>query len=321
MKRLAKFFLFCLLAVGIPPGCGTQGGPVIPLPPPSGPDEPDPPKPKAGLTVDPLPTTTDDETVGVTGTADPGASVFVTGGASPIVTDASVENGRFCLPVKLNPGALNRLEFRAQVPDMGLSETVIVQIEHLAGATNGGGDVTTPTQHSKNVALGLTVTAKDTPIEGNLSLLTDDSASTIAVFEDSDWFGTYDGWIAITLDELTPISKINIRWRDYLGVGDQHFGMGYKVLISNEATPGEPSLTNGHWYEVLDENNGDGGLDIVNLQTQVPLARHVALWMLYDHAKNFGDRFALAEIEIWDEPLGTTPVPQPGANICADGSY
>lgn len=321
LKRLVKYAWVCLFVLVVAAGCGIEGGPVIPLPPPDSIDEPGPAKPQVGLTVDPLPTTTDDETVGVTGTADPGASVFATGGASPVVTDANPQTGRFCLPVSLKNGALNRIEIRAQDPDKGLSDIVAFQIEHLVSATNGSGDVTAPTQQSKNVALGLQPRAKDSPVEGNLSLLTDDSESTVAVFEDSDWFGTYDGWVAIALDTLTPISKINIHWRDYLGLGDQSFGMGYKVLISNEATPGEPSLTNGHWYQVLDETDGDGGLDAVNLQSQVPLARHVAIWLLYDHAKNFGDRFALAEIEIWDEPLGTAPAPQPTTNVCTDGSY
>jgi hypothetical protein len=275
------------------------------------------------------PSTTCEKEVSIAGTAEAGATVFVIGGLSPIATDPDPLTGRFCVPVQLNPGQTNELIVRAQHPDKGVSNPVTVTV--VQNACTGGGDDAAPQntveqEPSKNVALHAPVQSKDVPEEGNDSLITDNDTTTFALWADWPWVcwsTSYDGWVWVKLEKLTELKKIVIQWRDAKGIGIG-YGQEYKILISPMADPGEPSLTNGKWIELRNVIDGDGGKDTFNLDSEIPVAQHVALWLIQDGRSTVSNwtlcsnDFAVSEVQVWDMPKTVSSPSTPSKNnVCA----
>jgi hypothetical protein len=121
------------------------------------------------------------------------------------------------------------------------------------------------------------------------------------------------------------VDKISIYWRDMLGAGYE-YASKYRVLISNLASPGEPSLTNGFWQEIATIENGNGGLDIHYLDGH--LVRHVALKLEKDDRpwltawkphENFDEYFAISEIQVWTKSSQAVPQPSTGVGgVCGN---
>lgn len=263
--------------------------------------------------------------VGISGRATPGVSLIITGGAaaSGVIGSANVVDGRFCVPIKLQAKRANQIQVVAQDEVLGLSDaaTITVIQEDCSGGggefkdggvTDGGG---TP---SHNVALGALGKARDVPDKGNLGFLTDGKISSWVSWSGAglpcNWCD-YKGWVMITLDELVEIQRIVIKWRDSEGNGTD-YGKEYKILYTAVTEPPDPNLDDGYWVVAKDITEGLGGVDLHDLKSIKPIAKHVALWLLqdaYPWSKEFtGEEvFAIAEIEVWDAPKGTGPPPPP----------
>jgi hypothetical protein len=269
---------------------------------------------------DPLPPSVCTDSVAVQGTADPGASVIVFGGASSAVsTDAHPVTGRFCLDVPLVKNTTNTLQIRAQDPILGLSQPVTRTVNHSGSCGDDVPDTTPDQPKAKNIALGSTGKSKDTPEEGNVGFLTDGDAKTFVKFSGGMAFTSYGGWVYIKLDKVYTVGKIVVKWRDSNGNGEE-YGQGYKVLISPMSDPGDPDLKNGYWTTVADIQNGDGGTDDFDLKSSKPIAQYVALWLDNDgngSITDWYDQFAISEIEVWDVPQTSAPVQPTQQNTCA----
>lgn len=275
--------------------------------------------------LDSVPAQTCAKEIGIRGRAAPGVSVFAFGGAavSGVSTDTDPGTGNFCLPVPLLAGKTNIIEVSAQDPELGVSEAATVTVVQKACSDGenefpaGSTDTTKPV--SKNVAFGAPAASKDKPKEGNGGFLTDEKASTWALYKQNlAWYNPinwtdYNGWVTIKLDKVYEIQKIVVRWRDKSGSGDS-YGKKYKVLVSAMSDPGDPNLDNGYWEKVADVSNGDGGVDTYDLAAKKPLTRHVALWLQQDGQDwtsewRGEEEFAIAEIEAWDAPKSSGPPP------------
>jgi hypothetical protein len=261
--------------------------------------------------VDRPPASVCTESVPIQGTAAPGASVFAMGGleTSGVSTDAHPTTGRFCLDVRLKPGAENVIEVRAQDPELGLSEPDTVTVRQGTCSTN---DVppTVEEPQPENVALGQKARASKTADSGNEGFLTDGKTSTVVTY--SGGWGWTDAavWVTVKLPKLTEVGKIVVKW-------GSDYAAKYKVLVSAMTDPGDPDLKNGYWTEVKSFDAGDGGTDTVDLKDSKPPAQHVALWMNQDgKGWTWGETFALAELEVWDVPKKTTAAPTVPANTC-----
>lgn len=324
-SKLVAISLVALFAAA----CGMDS--ALPPPPPTNPTNPtnpnNPVTPPTPEKVDPpiidagLASTTCAATIGVSGQAGPGLTVFATGGAaaSGISTDVHPVTGRFCLPVTLKPG-FNTLDLRVQDPVLGLSDAVTVNVQ--LDDCNGKDDTTpdAPAQPDpRNIALGAPARAMEAPSKGNFGFLTDDKASTSATFGGGAWYCPwcdYSGWVAVKLDKVYKLSEIKITWRDTKYTSDKYFGKAYKVLVTSVGEPTDPNLDDGIWVEVGTVTDGDGGLDTFDLKNTQPLAQHVALWLQQDGGTSWNETFAVAEIEVWDAPDKVAP-PQTNTEVCA----
>lgn len=258
-------------------------------------------------------TTTCAEQIAVTGTAKPGTTVFVVGGAAAagVSTDTHPQSGAFCLPVTLRLGQ-NALELRAQDPLAGISEAASLNVQRDDCDATGGGESTQgPTQTpSRNVALGQQVDSKDTPKKGNNGFVVDDKGSTGAIYEGGWGTAAYGGWVRVKLDKIYKLDKLVIRW-------GSPYGKEYKLLISSMTDPPQPNLDDGLWTVVASRTSGKGGSDTIDLGSTQPLAQHVALWMEQDgNDWTWSETFDLRELEVWDAPEKANALPPAPANVC-----
>jgi len=258
--------------------------------------------------VDPLPNSACGDAVPIQGTAPAGASVFVVGGGtSGLATDANPVTGRFCLDAPLKKNVVNNFEIRSQDPIKGMSDPVKISVTHSA-CKDDAPKVNPEQPASKNIALGAKGTASDTPKEGNEGFLTDGKASTFAKY--SGGWGTSDfgGWVSVKFDKLYMLEKVVVKWKDAAGSGGD-YGAKYALLYSSMSDPGDPDEKNGYWT-VLNVDSGDGGTDEFNLKSTKPLVRHLALIMKQDGSSwTWSETFSLAEIEAWDVPKSSSPLP------------
>ena len=265
--------------------------------------------------------------------AEPGTTIFVIGGADSagLATDTHPTSGQFCLDVKLTPGAVNKLEVRAQDAVRGTSDATIVEVEQSPCTP----DSETPKPEapkSVNVAVGQPVTTRDKPKKNQPGFATDgDNSSYVEVGGSDGTFGWNDwkGWVMVDLGKLYELSKIVVRFKDRDGSGDK-YATKYKVLVSSMSDPGNPDLDNGKWIEVGSTGDGDGGTDTWNLSQTQPIARYVALWLQQDGkphwkenigipfvGKKYDEIFDVSEIEVWDVPKKSVTDGPPDTNTCA----
>jgi len=308
MSRLVSLAaVSCWMVVA---GCGLGSDPPNPVHADSGVPHADGTDRKLDKpSVDPPPPTVCGESIPIQGTAVPGASVFAQGGleTAGIATDAHPVTGRFCLDIRLKPGVSNLIEVRTQDPVLGISEPASVTVKQSSSCTV---DTPPPDQpEPQNVAIGLKARASVAPGQGNEGFLTDGNPATVVEYSGKSL--TDAGiWVAVKLPKLTELSKIVVKWRDSQGNGDS-YGEKYQVLVSAVGDPGDPSLTNGFWTVAKIYDAGIGGIDTVDLKDTKPQASHVALWLSAD-GDNWGgttgiwEYFALAELEIWDNPKKVT---------------
>lgn len=335
MTSLARYFGVVGIAVGLL-ACGSDGsdGRLPPIqqppsqqPPPTQP----PPQEQAPPMIDRsmIPASTCEMEVGITGTAKPGATVIASGGASTsgVSTDAHPATGAFCLPVRLSPGQANLLEVRMLHPDGGLSEAVSVTVTQQQ--CGGGPDDVTPPgpqEEPRNVALGAPAKSKDKPEKGSLAALTDGDVGTVTEFESNDFSmnascwatgNPYNGWVIISLDRLVEVDRIVVHWRDMAGGSSAFYGKRYSVLTSSMSDPGDPSLEqDGRWITTRAYDDGDGGIDPIDLSQSKPLVQHVALYLQLDgDCWALDETFAIAEIEVWEAPKASAPPVSP-TSVC-----
>lgn len=280
-----------------------------------------------------IPSQTCEVEVGISGTATPGATILITGGASASgnIGDANAATGRFCVPVKLRLKQINNLQVVAQQENLGLSKPTMISIIqedcHNPGEFKDAGvDGGTP---SRNVALGMLGKSKEPPEKGNFGFLTDGNTTNFVLWKGSaNWYCgwcDYGGWVMLTLEELAEVEKIVVKWRDSEGNGIE-FGKEYKVLYTAVTEPPDPNLDDGYWLVAAEITEGDGAVDTFDLKSiGNPLIKHVALWLQQDGLSYWketatfdtvDEAFAVTEIEVWNRPKTSGPPPPP-PSVCA----
>lgn len=326
MRR--RFFVFLWLGVAPVWACGPLGSE-----PATGYWQDNPPeavgttetaRKPASPSLDPgLPIRQCERDLAITGTAEPGTTVYATGNGGNATAEVDPADGSFCIAVRLAEGLTNQITLRIMNSEGQVSDPVMVSVLHES-CTGSSGDVQTVEVPSKNIALGGTVQAKDQPTEGNLTQLVDGNTGSWTRWVGKSWCWDceYEGWVSIALTEMAAVDKISVHWRDMLGAGYE-YARKYRVLISNLESPGEPSLTNGFWQEIATIDDGNGGLDIHYLDGH--LIRHVALklemddrpWLAGWPQENFDEYFTIAEIEVWTQASKATAQPDgPVGGVC-----
>jgi len=254
-------------------------------------------------------------TLPLRGDAEPYATIFVEGGASPVATDADA-SGSFCLDVPLTDGARQTLSVYAQDAAGLTSEpaTFTVVMDPTAAATNAPAAPTT-----LNLASSLSLVSDETPKDGQLAALTDgDEATSVLVMASTVW---------LDFGEPLAIESVELVFPDAVGAGDDTFATEYAVLASSASAPVmPPSATAGGWSElfhVYPDSGlpaGDGGIDTLALAAPVQ-ARYVAIQLVENNKVDWfsTENIRVAEVRVFGRlPQGTTP-PAPATPTCASG--
>ena len=274
-----------------------------------------PPTKVPAPSVDPLAQETCGSSIPITGKTADDTDVLVTGGAENAHGKPLPGSGRYCVDVKLNSKVSNTLSVFAHNTAGKLSTAVTVNVlQKKCGDDVDAG--TPPPPKPKNVGLGAKAMTSVTPKSGNVSMLTDGKTGTPVVLERFKMTGTADIWVKITLDKVSEVEKVVVRWRDGAGSGDKHYATVYRLLTAVSPST-DPNITDGYWTEVSKITAGDGGTDTFDLKTQKPYLRHIALWLEEDGKSSPYQTFALTEIEVWQTAPKSTKPPPPKTKTCA----
>lgn len=273
-----------------------------------------------------IPSETCNDEVGIVGTATPGITIIISGGASSggNIGQAHPSTGKFCIPVKLNTDQLNTLTVIAHDPVKGESKAATVSILQRSCAIDAGLPIDSGST-SENIVLGKT--AKTYPgitiISGTVDNVTDGDPNTKVHIQRDFSFSDNDPWIIFSFDTVKEISKIVVRWGARQGDDEEYYGQEYAILYSNLAEPqDDPSLTSAEWQQLIvydkDVNPGDGDIDELSFNGTSkprPTLRHIAIYLQSDGEwLSYNENFYLNEVEVWDFQSSTT-VPQP-TNVC-----
>ena len=81
----------------------------------------------------------------------------------------------------------------------------------------------------------------------------------------------------ITLDKVTEIERVVVKWRDSEGNGVD-YGSEYKVLYTSVTEPPDPNLDDGYWKTAASITTGTGGVETFDLkQPHLALSDHHGL--------------------------------------------
>ena len=266
-----------------------------------------------------IPGQTCEERIAIAGTARPGSTVFSSGGGGSAIGTAAAGSGRFCLEVYLSPNQANVIEVRAQDgASVSLPATVRVQHVYKANCAGGAGGDAGVGVEEKNLALWAPVEAIERPASGAAEAITDGNRDTVAMWSGSDWLDGWDGWVKLSLDQGSTISRVVVVWRDDRNSTDKYFASDYRLLFSDATDAPTPSLSDPAWRQIQSVVGGNGGIDEFTLAGSAqPTARHVALWLESDGETNLDEHFAIAQIEVWGRPTASTGPPPVKPGVCA----
>ncbi len=269
-------------------------------------------------TVDAQANTACTASIPLTGRGPIGASILVKGGAGDISTDTHSVTGRFCVDVKLYKNTTNTLKVYALDPQLGLSAPTTISITHTKCnlPTNPN---PTPTEKSKNQALGAKVKSDETPKAGQNTAITDGDATTYAQYT-----GGWLGWAAkrvvmVNLGKLVQVDKIKIKWRHSSSSSTQHYAAEYEMYTAT-GTPGDLTQDNTLWTKIKTVKAGSGGVETHELKNKGLMVQHVGIIMMQDgESYTSSETFDLSEIEVWDlVKKSTTPTNDPKSKTCSD---
>jgi hypothetical protein len=236
----------------------------------------------------------------LTGRAEAGSLVAVTGGAREARVFADGVTGGFCVTVSLVMNTENVLFVTAtdgRLNTSAATEVTIVQDMSLYPEERNG----SLTGIASAASTSTTECIECTPDKAN-----DDSLST-------EWQNSTNGtrpeafhtpqWLSIDLLEPYEISRAEILW------GGEDYGTHYSLWYSNFPSPTPLHENLAEWTFAYEVGSGMGGTDVIDLSDPIR-ARHFALalvtshhlnpiWNLYD--------FSVVEYRLFGVPVGEIP--------------
>ncbi len=265
-------------------------------------------------TLEPPPAHYGYPTLPVRGSALPEQLVVILGGAEPAAVDAYRDSGSdFCVDVALAAGG-NRLEIFTQDAWGNSSAANIFEVNYDAALAVW----VTPPQPRVNATHGLAVASEQTPKEGVLSALTDDSTATHVLLPQA--------YVWVDLGEAYQLDTLELFFPAQAGAGDDTFATEYRILVSALARPSvPPSESNATWsviYDVYPGSGlyaGNGGLDQFVRASPVT-ARHLAVHLIENNKTDWfsSEDLRTAELRAFGRAAAPLPAVQ-AVPTCANG--
>lgn len=197
----------------------------------------------------------------LTGRAEAGAEVTVTGGAQSAAGDADPNSGEFCVVVPLKTNQVNELEVVATDRWLNESDPVEVEIEqdeslYPEEANASLADTASVSASSESTTDCPGCTANKS-IDGNTSTWWQNSTNPL----NGDSARTPQ-WLTVDLGDVYEIARAEVLW-------GSDYGVIYDLYYSTYSNPIPPHETLAQWTPVVNVVGGDGDTDSLDLPEPV----------------------------------------------------